>query len=285
MKNNLIFARKIYHWIGRPESAWRAYQCIENRIYALNYALTIGRRQSGRLLALKDTHSGERCFIIGNGPSLKKHDLTKLTAEKTLATNMFLLHPNLKKFNLDYFCASDPVHWRVNDGFPTAWYDAFSILKDTTFFFEKSCLPVSQKIPELANRRVFFLNLDLGSHVFEGHFSTNIEKKVCWGRSVIIDFCLPITYFLGFSEVYLIGCDYDYKLDKSKTYDNAYFYDRAKDEREEVKGTGSSLHIKQVFASLKVVKQFFESYGRKIYNAGYGGKLEVFERVDYDALF
>ena len=29
-----------------------------------------------RLAALKDKHKGERCFIIGNGPSLTQTDLT-----------------------------------------------------------------------------------------------------------------------------------------------------------------------------------------------------------------
>ncbi|MEG1753385.1 MAG: hypothetical protein RR234_05670, partial [Christensenella sp.] len=31
-----------------------------------------------RLEALRDTHKGEKCFVIGNGPSLKAEDLTKL---------------------------------------------------------------------------------------------------------------------------------------------------------------------------------------------------------------
>ena len=37
------------------------------------------RRDSiARLAALKDSRKGERCFIIGNGPSLKQTDLSRL---------------------------------------------------------------------------------------------------------------------------------------------------------------------------------------------------------------
>ena len=37
------------------------------------------RRESRRRLAqLKDGHKGERCFIVGNGPSLKNTDLSRL---------------------------------------------------------------------------------------------------------------------------------------------------------------------------------------------------------------
>jgi hypothetical protein len=32
-------------------------------------------------------------------------------------------------------------------------------------------------------------------------------------------------------------------------------------------------------------KEVFEADGRKIYNAGIGGKLEIFDRVDYRSLF
>ena len=50
------------------------------------------RRDSIRKLnALKDTHSGERCFIIGNGPSLKNTDLSKLKDEFTIGMNRFYL--------------------------------------------------------------------------------------------------------------------------------------------------------------------------------------------------
>src|SRR5512146_2790644 len=55
------------------------------------------RRESiRRLAALKDTHKGQRAFIIGNGPSLKQTDLTKLKNEFTLALNrIYLMFPDL----------------------------------------------------------------------------------------------------------------------------------------------------------------------------------------------
>ncbi len=50
------------------------------------------RRESIRqLAALKDIHRGERCFIIGNGPSLKQTDLSRLKDEFTFGMNRFYL--------------------------------------------------------------------------------------------------------------------------------------------------------------------------------------------------
>ena len=43
------------------------------------------RRESIRKLgALKNSHKGERCFIVGNGPSLKNTDLSLLKNDFTI---------------------------------------------------------------------------------------------------------------------------------------------------------------------------------------------------------
>ena len=62
------------------------------------------RRDSiARLAALKDSCKGERCFIIGNGPSLKQTDLSRLKNEKTIGMNRFyLMFPELG-FKTSYF--------------------------------------------------------------------------------------------------------------------------------------------------------------------------------------
>ena len=50
------------------------------------------RRESiKRLTDLKDIHKGRRAFIIGNGPSLKQTDLSKLRDEITFCINRFYL--------------------------------------------------------------------------------------------------------------------------------------------------------------------------------------------------
>src|SRR5574341_209049 len=55
------------------------------------------RRESiRRLAALRDSHKGKRAFIIGNGPSLRQTDLSKLRNEFTFGMNrIYLLFPEL----------------------------------------------------------------------------------------------------------------------------------------------------------------------------------------------
>lgn len=266
------FIKKVYNWITRK---------IECSSQNLVYWRKIGVKQQGNLLVLKNAFVGRRCFIIGNGPSLRKHDLGKLSTEIKFATNMFLLNKDVDKINLDFFCSSDKVHWK-RGFFPKVWYEVFPRLKNTTFFFEKSAFPVYQRTAQLQDKRVFFLNLDQSCRVYNGKFSVDVAKKVCIGKSVVIDFCLPLAFYLGFSKIYLIGCDFDYDLGNPK---DSFFYKAELDDRELVKGIGGSIHLQQIFGSFKIIKKIFEANGRKIYNAGYEGKLETFERVHYDELF
>ena len=277
LKNN-DFVRKTYRW-GRKGISW-----FHNMIEEIEYTLTEGRK----LRQFKDIYKGERCFIIGNGSSLKMHDLTKLAKEKKFAVNMFPLHPQFDKINVDFYCASDWIHWSVNDGFSPVLRNAFRKLPDCKFFFELSCKPVYKKTKELQDRHVFFLLIKESPQVMDGFFETKVEKYVNWGGSVISDFCLPLAYYFGFSKIYLIGCDFSYS--QTQKISSSYFYSAEKDDRQIDSSAphsyaGNLQHINQVMKSFVVVKKVFEANGRKIYNAGYGGKLEVFERVNYDDLF
>ena len=62
------------------------------------------RRESLRRLAeLKDIHKGKRGFIIGNGPSLKQTDLSRLKDEITFGLNrIYMMFPQLG-FGTTYF--------------------------------------------------------------------------------------------------------------------------------------------------------------------------------------
>jgi hypothetical protein len=46
---------------------------------------------------LRNCHRGQRCFVIGNGPSLTKQDLAPLDGEITFVMNAFWKHPILDK--------------------------------------------------------------------------------------------------------------------------------------------------------------------------------------------
>src|SRR5262249_55586718 len=92
------------------------------------------------------------------------------------------------------------------------------------------------------------------------------------GDSVILDFCLPLAHFMGFSAIYLLGCDTDYSSREA-----AHFYAASTPSR------AAEYHRDRwygnVTRSYAVARRRFEAEGRRIFNATNGGRLEVFPRV------
>lgn len=57
--------------------------------------------------ALKNKHKGQRCFIVGSGPSLKVDDLNKLKDEVTFACNKIYLAFNDTSWRPTYYSVYD----------------------------------------------------------------------------------------------------------------------------------------------------------------------------------
>src|SRR3989338_8496092 len=56
---------------------------------------------------IKNTKTGKRCFIMGNGPSLKDIDLTDFRNEETFVVNTFWNHERYKDINPKYYILTE----------------------------------------------------------------------------------------------------------------------------------------------------------------------------------
>ena len=117
-------------------------------------------------------------------------------------------------------------------------------------------------------------------------FSDDIAQEISEGFTVTYAE-IQIAAYMGFKEIYLLGVDFNYSkiLDSSgkivETGSKDYFSDRyilANEKR----------NIPQLHNSLQAYKKaevYSKRNGFRIFNATRGGKLEVFERVNFDMLF
>jgi len=229
-----------------------------------------------RLEPFRDRHRGERAFVIGNGPSLRGVDLRPLAQETTIVTNHFYLHPQLELLRPTYYCASDL--WFFDPGTHPGWALHLSGFPGTTVML----LPVEVKrrvgIGALRDRpNVHYLRCDRRREIWrDGEMNLDAAGVLGTGDSVVLDFCLPLAHFLGFAEVYLLGCDTDYGPGDGATH----FYEsrtptRSVDHHRDT-------WYRNVTRSYEVARRRFEASGRRIYNATAGGRLHVFPRVDLE---
>ena len=96
---------------------------------------------------------------------------------------------------------------------------------------------------------------------------------------------MQIAVYLGYSEIYLLGFDHNYSFEfdssgnvisTGKT-DTHFFKDEVPEDI-----------IADVWGMTKAYesfKDYADNHGIKVRNATRGGKLEVFERVNFDSIF
>jgi len=242
------------------------------------------------LIKLKNKYQGKHCFILGNGPSLKKHDLAPLINQHVFAVNWFVLHPIFPQLKKCFYCISDPQFWDYGKGFFPELVNNLRLSKNLTTFFERSAYKSYRSIQPPLKHPVFFIKLNRRRKASLGYFSSKIWLSINWGSTVIMDLCLPIAFYLGFKKIYLLGCDCDYQLDKDKAFNHSYFFQLTKTPKKYRQHLikhyqPSSTNLPIWMSGYQTINKAASQYQVKIYNAGIGGKLEVFPRVKYQSLF
>ncbi|HEX2621550.1 MAG TPA: 6-hydroxymethylpterin diphosphokinase MptE-like protein [Phototrophicaceae bacterium] len=257
--------------IKQLPGATRLYTEIQKRITSPDWYFGYQRWASARRIAqLKNKHRGERCFIIGNGPSLNKLDLTKLKNEYTIGMNrIYLMFPKLG-FHTTYFACVNPL---VVEQFGTD--------------IEK--LPMPKFIGWHGRKWMQFTSdtILLAPTTRQPLFS-EAPTHVLWEGATVTYAAMQVAYYLGFQEVVLIGVDHN-------------FVDQGKPHQEVVTQTHDANHFDPNYFgkgyrwnlpdletseyAYRLAKDHYERSGRRIIDATAGGKLQVFPKVDYDTLF
>lgn len=213
---------------------------------------------------LKNSHQGERCFVIGTGPSLKKTPLELLKNEIVFGSNTLYKLAESRDFPITYYCVSDQGVWNTHKE---------GILKlNTTFFLSgyagREYISNFEEYEKLKKEVIVFK--DLGNIRRFGWKIKDVVKGTYWGNSIMVDLCLQLTFFMGFDEVYLLGVDFDYSKD--------HHFDGEKFKFQNKTDTYLEKHWERVYKSLEIIKEGYDSENRKIYNSTVGGKLDLFER-------
>ena len=95
---------------------------------------------------------------------------------------------------------------------------------------------------------------------------------------------------MGFTEIYLIGVDFEYSIPDSARVDGLTITSAEDDHNHfhpDYFGKGKRWHLpklENVERAMACAKESVETAGGRIFNATVGGRLELFHRVDYHEL-
>lgn len=260
-----------------PESLWRfgsdrywAWYNRDRHLLARVFS-PVWMRNKARLETYRNKFAGQRCFIVGNGPSLRNTDLSKLAGEFTFGMNRIYLA--FDEYDFKTSCLVS-----VNDLVLEQCHEDISALELPKFVTWRA-----RKFFE-AGPEMMFLDTD---YTLPENFTGDATDRMFEGFTVTY-VCLQLAYFMGFSEAILIGVDHNFVTkgpanttvtsegDDPNHFSGKYF------------GKGFRWQLPDLEGSeraYRMAKTAFESDGRKVLDATVGGKLTIFDKVKYESLF
>jgi hypothetical protein len=234
-----------------------------------------------RLARLKDTHRGQRAFVIGTGRSLRVADLDRLGDELTFASNRIYVCFKDTSWRPTYYATT---YRETNPGYYSEIAAIERSVKLLPLAARLRCAPVPGAIYFRHTHEEFYPNLP--------KFSVNALDTVYWGGTITY-ILIQFAVYMGIREIYLLGMDFDYGQPPAPAgtkpgepfvvpqADPCHFHPAYMRAGEITYFPVLHLHEK----AYEAAKMNVEALGGRIFNATRGGKLEIFPRVNFDDLF
>lgn len=250
-------------------AGWRRVAALPHN---LAWRLAGGQRNRARLAEYINRHAGQRCFILGNGPSLAQMDLTLLADEVTFGMNrIYLLDPQT--------------------GFRPTYYVAINELVLEQFAEDIAALPYPKFLNwnrrhlfDAADESLMFLHLRAG---LDDRFIPSPLKPLSSGGTVTYA-ALQLAFAMGFSEVILIGVDHSFadtgepnRVEQRPAVADANHF------HPQYFPPGVRWQLPDLLRSelaYAEARRAYETAGRRVLDATVGGKLQVFPKETFENL-
>ncbi len=253
--------------LRRKVSSW-----LRGRLSRLLY-----RRDYRRLEGLSGEFSGKRCFLLGSGPSLGKMDLGLLKNEFTCVVNAGVraVENGLPQATM-HVCLDNNRYRRFHGEF-----ERLALSHPIPYRFFNWRMRRYWKKNHSRAARPYFLRAhpaDFHDRGYSGDFSEGIS-----GANTVLVAAAQILCNMGFSQIYILGCDLDYDGENGK-----YFYQMGeldKVHEQDGKVVQRRENMRLANRDFRDAQEALAPYGTRLFNAGVGGNLTALERVEFVQLF
>lgn len=230
---------------------------------------------ASKISEIRGIHKGKRAFIICNGPSLKAKDLDKIEVNQDIsfASNKIDKFFTQTKWRPTYYTVMD-------EGYQYRLLETMNTIPAKIKFFRKESFITTRKV----KGNCIFIDTNGDRKLLkEPMFSENCTE-VLYTIATVTYAMLQLAVHMGIKEIYIIGCDNAYGIEKDKDGNiiqkNIQSYFEGSNQNDVIAVAIWEMNIAYQFA-----RKYADAHGIKIYNATRGGYLEVFERVEFDTLF
>lgn len=242
----------------------------------------------------RNIHKGERCFVLGNGPSLKKQDLSCLQGEILFTVNQFFRADFAKSLHSSYHFWADPFFFSQEGNSE----EVHKLLQtqdcETISFFES--VGFDYIIKNNIDKQIKCAFFKAAGLPIYDEVSVDFSLPVS-GCATVVQYAVELAIFMGFSEIYLLGCDMTgiittIEAKENQELEGTYSYSLSESEKKRIKNVVSNVSMEsqfmgwgRMFAGYRALKEYCDNNGILLANATLGGVLDNLPRVDLDSLF
>lgn len=252
--------------LGVADALWRAKD--DGVILGRYYGSSKGRSSVRSLSALRNRYRGQRAFIIGNGPSLRRMDLAPLQDEYTFGLNRIYLMFEELGFETSFLCATAPAIFEQ-------FADEMLQTRCEKFFNFRN----ARGLKHAGDRVHYYV-----SRRTHPHFALDPVPFGVYEGNTVAYVAMQLAFHMGFSDVILIGVDHRFKAEGKPSemvvssgedpnhFDPNYF------------GAGVKWALPDLYRSetaYRMARHAYELHGRSIRDATVDGALTVFPKVEF----
>ncbi len=165
----------------------------------------------GRNKRFRNIHRNKRCFILGNGPSLKDEDLSLLAEEYTFTVNQFSRYQDYKKVKTNYHFWADAAFFNID---PSKSEDRELLKVMTDIAIDNRDVECFFPLMHRDFIKRYHLEKKLRVNYFRSYSSLEVRNgeigdlsKCIAACGTVVQFAIEAAIYMGFSQIYLLGCD------------------------------------------------------------------------------
>ena len=252
-----------------------------NVIGVLREAGVIRDLNSRKLLAMKNKYSGQRCFLVANGPSLKASDLDMIADEISFGCNMIYKMFDQTRWRPTY-------HFVVDVLYAKNLYQEIAQCVESPIIMRDKAYRLMRVKPQDV---VYVHSYSQDDYQIRG----NMLAYYIPANATVMTFMIEMAVYMGFHEICLLGVDNtnafttghfmggEYtpsELDKVNLARGRRSLDNPQLTLEEL----GEWRVERATKAYKKISEYAQQKGVKIYNATRGGALEVFPRKSIEEI-
>lgn len=233
------------------------------------------------LPVFENIHKGKRCFVIGNGPSLNRIDMTKLKNEITLGSNRIFLGFQKWNFAVTYWMSTDETQLiqSVQDYTQNLPPEVIKLIP--TLYIEP--------YEKIWKENLYAVNVNLFPIPYP-QVSAN-PSVIMSGFTVTINL-IQMALVMGCNPIYLVGVDNNYAISKEKIIRENRWTDPSSTSHFHPDYSNANNNHEWTFPAMElsdpayfVSRKLAESMNVNIFNATPDSKLDAFKHVNFYSLF